>query len=116
VQEVWRDTFVTDDVLIRCISELRKAFGDNAGRPTLIETIPKKGYRLLVPATRVLYRDPTRDRTGKKFVDSIAILPFENTGDSADFDYLSNGLLETALCRVGFWWWPMRRTTATAST
>ena len=49
VQEVWRDTFVTDDVLIRCISELRKTFGDNAGRPTVIETIPKRGYRLLIP-------------------------------------------------------------------
>jgi DNA-binding winged helix-turn-helix (wHTH) protein len=45
VREVWRDTFVTDDVRIRCVSELRKAFGDNAGRPTVIETIPKRGYR-----------------------------------------------------------------------
>ena len=100
VQEVWRDTFVTDDVLIRCISELRKAFGDNAGRPTLIETIPKKGYRLLVPVTRVLHRDPSHDRAGKEFVDSIAILPFENTGDSADYDYLSNGLTETIITNL----------------
>ena len=59
VQEVWRDTFVTDDVLIRCISELRKAFGDNAGKPTVIETIPKRGYRLLIP---VQWREATPDR------------------------------------------------------
>src|SRR5580704_13510762 len=59
VQEVWRGTFVTDDVLIRCISELRKAFGDNAGKPAVIETIPKRGYRLLIPVQR---REATPDR------------------------------------------------------
>src|SRR5215472_1371005 len=100
VHEVWPDTFVTDDVLIRCISELRKTFRDSAGQPAVIETIPKKGYRLLIPVTRVLYRDPTRDRAGKEFVDSIAILPFENTGDSADFDYLSEGLTETIITNL----------------
>lgn len=100
VHEVWPDTFVTDDVLIRCISELRKAFGDSAGQPAVIETIPKKGYRLLIPVTRVLYRDPTRDRAGKEFVDSIAILPFENADDSADFDYLSEGLTETIITNL----------------
>src|SRR5580704_693204 len=57
VQEVWRNTFVTDDVLIRCVSELRKAFGDNAGRPSVIETIPKRGYRLLLPVVLVDHSD-----------------------------------------------------------
>jgi DNA-binding winged helix-turn-helix (wHTH) protein/Tol biopolymer transport system component len=44
---VWPDTFVTDDVLIRCISELRRALEDDPKEPSLIETIPKRGYRLL---------------------------------------------------------------------
>jgi DNA-binding winged helix-turn-helix (wHTH) protein len=100
IKTVWSDTFVSDDVLIRCVSELRKAFGDNASKPTVIETIPKKGYRLLVPVTRVLYRDPTRDRSGQEFIDSIAILPFENTGESAEFDYLSDGLTETIITNL----------------
>jgi DNA-binding winged helix-turn-helix (wHTH) protein len=43
---VWGDTFVTDDVLKRSISELRKALGDDAREPVYIETIPKGGYRL----------------------------------------------------------------------
>jgi TolB-like protein/DNA-binding winged helix-turn-helix (wHTH) protein/Flp pilus assembly protein TadD len=46
---VWSDTFVTDDALTRVISELRKTFDDDARQPTFIETIPKSGYRLLVP-------------------------------------------------------------------
>jgi Tol biopolymer transport system component/DNA-binding winged helix-turn-helix (wHTH) protein len=51
IREVWRDTFVTDDVLKRCISDLRKAFGDNRDHPQFIETIQKGGYRLIAPVT-----------------------------------------------------------------
>ena len=51
MRAVWPDTFVTDDVLVRSISELRKAFDDDAKNPQFIQTIPKGGYRLLVPVT-----------------------------------------------------------------
>lgn len=47
--EVWTGTVVTDDVLARCISELRKALGDKARNPTYIETIRKRGYALIAP-------------------------------------------------------------------
>jgi len=46
---VWPDTFVTDDVLSHAISELRKAFEDDARQPRFIETIPKRGYRMIAP-------------------------------------------------------------------
>ncbi|MEL6614411.1 MAG: winged helix-turn-helix domain-containing protein [Bacteroidota bacterium] len=45
--EVWAGTIVTDDVLARCISELRKALGDSARHPEYVETIRKRGYRLI---------------------------------------------------------------------
>lgn len=49
IADVWSDTpFVGDDVLTRNISELRRALGDDAKAPRVIETIPKKGYRLLM--------------------------------------------------------------------
>ena len=97
VREVWRDTFVTDDVLIRCVSELRKAFGDSAAKPAFIETIPKKGYRLLVPVTPVPFPDRLPDNPGHELADSIAILPFENTGHYPDLEYLSDGITETII-------------------
>src|SRR5262249_13341716 len=50
---VWADTFVTEDVLIRSISELRKAFADDARNPHYIQTIPKNGYRLLLPVSGI---------------------------------------------------------------
>ena len=49
LQAVWPDTFVTDDVLFRCISELRRAFHDDPKEPKFIETIPKRGYRTVAP-------------------------------------------------------------------
>jgi TolB-like protein/DNA-binding winged helix-turn-helix (wHTH) protein/Tfp pilus assembly protein PilF len=51
IRAVWPDTFVTDDVLTRSISELRRTFGDDSRNPTYIETIPRSGYRLLVAAS-----------------------------------------------------------------
>jgi len=97
VQEVWRDTFVTDDVLVRCVSELRKAFGDKPGQSAVIETIPKKGYRLLLPVAMVSRRDRPPDwlRPGKG--DSIAVLPFENAGPDPEMEYLSEGVAETII-------------------
>ncbi|HEY2294238.1 MAG TPA: protein kinase [Thermoanaerobaculia bacterium] len=47
MREVWGDSFVTDEVLSHAIWELRKALGDEARNPRYIQTIAKKGYRLL---------------------------------------------------------------------
>src|SRR5581483_4279377 len=51
IRSVWADTFVTDDVLTRSISELRKVFADDPHRPAFIETIPRTGYRLIAPVS-----------------------------------------------------------------
>ncbi len=47
IREVWPNTFVSDDALLRCISELRKAFDDDPKHPRSIQTISKRGYRLI---------------------------------------------------------------------
>jgi DNA-binding winged helix-turn-helix (wHTH) protein len=45
IAAVWPDTFVTDDSLVQCIGDIRRALGDE-GR-SMILTHPRKGYRLL---------------------------------------------------------------------
>jgi len=47
ISTVWSDAFVTDDVLTRAISELRRVLDDEPKQPQFIETIPKRGYRLI---------------------------------------------------------------------
>jgi TolB-like protein/DNA-binding winged helix-turn-helix (wHTH) protein len=53
IKAVWADTFVTDDALIRSISELRRIFEDDAREPRVIQTIPKRGYRLMAPVHQI---------------------------------------------------------------
>jgi Tol biopolymer transport system component/DNA-binding winged helix-turn-helix (wHTH) protein len=48
---VWHDTFVTPNVLTRIVAQLRKALGDDAQEARYIETVPKRGYRFIVPVT-----------------------------------------------------------------
>lgn len=47
IRTVWADRFVTDEVLTTAIFELRKALGDEARKPRFIQTVPKRGYRLI---------------------------------------------------------------------
>jgi len=47
LETVWPDVFVSDDVLRRSVSELRRVFEDDSRESRVIETIPKRGYRLL---------------------------------------------------------------------
>ena len=49
IEAVWGDAFVSDEVLTHAIWDLRRAFGDNASDPEFIQTIPKRGYRLIAP-------------------------------------------------------------------
>jgi Tol biopolymer transport system component/DNA-binding winged helix-turn-helix (wHTH) protein len=49
IAAVWQDTFVSDDVLTRCISILRRITDDDPHHPRFIQTVPKVGYRLVAP-------------------------------------------------------------------
>jgi DNA-binding winged helix-turn-helix (wHTH) protein len=53
LKTVWPDTFVTDDVLVRAVSEIRHGFDDDARESKFIQTIPKRGYRLIAPVVIV---------------------------------------------------------------
>ncbi len=44
---VWQTEYVSDNTLTKRIAELRDALGDDAKQPRYVETIPKRGYRLI---------------------------------------------------------------------
>lgn len=47
IQAVWVDSFVGDESLTYSLRELRRALDDDVHQPKYIETIPRRGYRLI---------------------------------------------------------------------
>jgi TolB-like protein/DNA-binding winged helix-turn-helix (wHTH) protein len=119
IAAVWPDTFVTDDSLVQCIADIRRALGDE-GR-SMILTHPRKGYRLLPAAEATgAVAGPIGRRTvlvaaalvvvlalvgaytwpfktiGNDGDDRpvIAVLPFEDHSAGADKGYLSDAIAE----------------------
>ena len=52
LEALWPETYVQPQVLRTYVLELRKLLGDTPACPQFIETVPKRGYRFLMPVTR----------------------------------------------------------------
>ena len=44
---IWSDTSVTDNALVQCIVEIRRALNDDPRNPRFVKTFPKIGYRFI---------------------------------------------------------------------
>jgi TolB-like protein/Tfp pilus assembly protein PilF len=86
IQAVWPGTFVSDEVLRYSISQLRKAFRDDPKNPRIIETVARRGYRLIAPVTRKGAAVESRD--------SIAVLAFADLSAAKDQEYFCDGIAE----------------------
>ncbi len=53
LEGVWGRLFVGESGVSRCISELRHALEDDARKPVFLETITKRGYRVVAPVVFV---------------------------------------------------------------
>ena len=74
------DTFVDFEVALNsAVSRLRDALGDSADSPSFIETIPKRGYRFVVPI-------PKRP--------AVAVMPFVNQTADVKDECFSDGLTD----------------------
>jgi DNA-binding winged helix-turn-helix (wHTH) protein len=62
IDEVWRTEFIADSALTRAVGELRRALGETARDPRYLETITKRGYRLIAPV-EYLGEPPTVEKT-----------------------------------------------------
>ncbi|HET9067646.1 MAG TPA: winged helix-turn-helix domain-containing protein [Amaricoccus sp.] len=115
---VWPGIAVTDDSLVQCIGEIRKALGDEAR--SLVETVPRRGYRLTTgqrPARQAAWYDGRAAIIGATLVlvalgvgawrtrgaeeaashaPVVAVLPFHSMAGAAEA-YLGAGVAEDVI-------------------
>jgi TolB-like protein len=76
LDKIWRGRAHADNTIYQAIADLRKALRDDISRPRYIETIAKKGYRLICPVAPVATDDElqasTRTGFGRRSVALIA--------------------------------------------
>lgn len=67
--EAWPGVVVGDDSLTQVIIKLRKALEDDPDRPAYIETVTKRGYRLIAPVSRAVEKRafPVPRRSGRAY-------------------------------------------------
>lgn len=85
IHAVWPDTYVREDVLRYSISELRKALDDDANNPRIIQTIARRGYRLMLEVSR---------ESAPVSRGSIAVLAFDDMSSAKDQEYFCDGVAE----------------------
>ncbi|RNC79607.1 MAG: hypothetical protein ED557_13870 [Balneola sp.] len=74
LQEIWKQEYVSEEVLTRCISVLRRTFKDDIKEPRVIRTIRKKGYRLVAEVTFGDKREKAQEVVEKKKNSLVFIL------------------------------------------
>lgn len=90
---VWRGVVVSDETVTRCISELRQALADSSSNPDYIQTVPRKGYRLLQLPLALTATAPSATTADSS---SIAALPFVTSGPS-DTIFFADGMHDEVL-------------------
>ncbi len=65
-RHVWgNETFVDfERGLNFCIAQIRSALGDSADSPRYVETVPKRGYRFIAPASSTSFETPDNGGAG----------------------------------------------------
>src|SRR5438445_3804291 len=85
------DTFVDfDHGLNKAINKLREALADSAESPRFVETIPRRGYRMISDAGKASRR-----------IESLAVLPLEDLAHDPAQEYFADGMTDALITSLG---------------
>jgi TolB-like protein len=95
-RRLWPEgTFVDfEHSLNAAIKRLRAALGDDAAKPTFVETVPRRGYRFIgAIEDHAIDREAVAPRR-------LAVLPFTSFSDERSLAYFSDGLTEELITQL----------------
>jgi len=86
-EHVWPGDTVVDfeQGLNFCVRQIREALGDSADAPRFIETLPRRGYRFLIPVTDAPPAGPAR-------ITALIVLPFRMLRPDPETEFLAFSL------------------------
>ena len=101
-QRLWPEgTFVDfEHSLNAAIKRLRAALGDDADKPTFIETVPRRGYRFIGSVPSQIGNSAAPGTAASPRV-RLVVLPFSNLSDDSSQEYFSDGLTEELIAQLG---------------
>src|ERR1700730_6710536 len=96
-RRLWPDgTFVDfEHGLNAAVKRLRAALGDNADRPRFVETLNRRGYRVIGGVDRIEAAGPYASSKVR-----LVVLPFADLGSPTGHEYFSEGLTEEMITRL----------------
>ncbi len=112
MEEIWADSFVEESGLMRNISVLRKALGEQTNSIPFIVTVPGQGYRFLADVREIsgedilIVHEQTRARIVIEEKDSangfhsLAVLPFKTIGNKEENGYLGLGMADSLITKL----------------
>ncbi|HEV7692707.1 MAG TPA: winged helix-turn-helix domain-containing protein, partial [Hyphomonadaceae bacterium] len=103
ISHVWGLEFVSDESVTRAISLLRRGFRDADGGREYIETVPKRGYRIMADEAATPIAPVKVEPAPRKTGPSIAVLPFADMSPGGEQEHFADGVAEeiiNALIRV----------------
>src|SRR4029077_6627582 len=92
---IWPYAFIDfEQGLNFCIRQIREALGDTADSPRFIETLPRRGYRFLMPVTGSDPEEPAR-------ATRLIVLPFRMLRPDTDIEFLAFSLPDALTSSLG---------------
>ncbi len=124
---VWSETVVTENAIARSVKEIRRVLHDDARNPAYIETIARRGLRFVGEVSAEARHKPRPSNSATLWVGLlvavllmiatagwvmlrkpvpaesivVAVLPLKNNSGNAEQEFISDGLTEELIARLG---------------
>ncbi|MGI9206136.1 MAG: winged helix-turn-helix domain-containing protein [Woeseiaceae bacterium] len=97
ISSIWQGRIVGDGTVYQIINQLRRALGDRTDGAGYIETISKRGYRLMAS---VLSDENSTADSHRNRIQSMVVLPLNNLSGGPEQEFFADGMTEVLIANL----------------